>query len=226
MSDRRCAHCGGPLEAQGRGTSGLGRPPKYCSRQCNEARRVTAQQADRAATREGRTCANCGNQLDPSQSAKARTCSRACGVAWQNTKRAAKKLDRKLAERPPCQTCGGLIPLERRAHARFCSEECQQFAAHVRRNESGKHRAYMRQYLYGVTAEQFTALLAEQDGKCAICGTAEWTGKGPHLDHQHETGLVRGILCHKCNLGLGKFNDDPKMLRAAADYLERARALS
>lgn len=81
----------------------------------------------------------------------------------------------------------------------------------------------MRQYLYGLTPEQYAEMLEEQGGVCAICGTDEWPGKGnrPHVDHDHSTGRVRGILCSHCNHGLGKFRDDPERLRAAAEYLER-----
>lgn len=79
----------------------------------------------------------------------------------------------------------------------------------------------MRQYLYGITPEQYAALLAAQDGLCAICRTDAWPGKGPHVDHAHDTGRVRGILCGGCNNGLGRFADDPARLRAAAEYLER-----
>ena len=63
-------------------------------------------------------------------------------------------------------------------------------------------------------------MLAAQDGLCAICGTAP----AAHVDHDHETGAVRQLLCFHCNGGLGQFRDDPVVLRAAADYVERHRA--
>lgn len=81
----------------------------------------------------------------------------------------------------------------------------------------------MRRYLYGISAEQFVAILERQSGGCAICGTTEWPGKGnaPHVDHCHRTNEVRGILCNNCNNGLGRFADDPDRLEAAAAYLRR-----
>jgi hypothetical protein len=81
---------------------------------------------------------------------------------------------------------------------------------------------YMRQYLYGVTPDQYEQMMLGQDGRCAICRSEEWPGKGnrPHVDHDHATGKVRGLLCGKCNVGLGNLDDDPARLRAAAAYLE------
>jgi hypothetical protein len=118
--------------------------------------------------------------------------------------------------------CGDPIPAARPANAIYCSVECKRRS---RRSLSTKarhgQREYNRRYLYGLTTEQFDQMLASQDGKCAICRTDKWPGYGPHVDHCHETGRVRGILCGPCNHGLGILRDDPARLRAAADYLER-----
>jgi hypothetical protein len=56
---------------------------------------------------------------------------------------------------------------------------------------------------------------------CAICGTTEWMGRGhrPHIDHDHKTGRIRGLLCHNCNVLLGHAHEDPAILQAAIDYL-------
>jgi hypothetical protein len=74
-----------------------------------------------------------------------------------------------------------------------------------------------------LTVEEFDALLASQDGKCAICRTDKWPGNGnrPHVDHCHATGKVRGILCTSCNNGLGRFKDRVDLLEAAIAYLKR-----
>ncbi|SFF46060.1 Recombination endonuclease VII [Blastococcus tunisiensis] len=58
-------------------------------------------------------------------------------------------------------------------------------------------------------------MLRDQDGLCAICRVAP----AVHVDHDHETGAVRALLCFNCNGGLGQFRDDPDVLRAAADYV-------
>ena len=78
---------------------------------------------------------------------------------------------------------------------------------------------------YGITIDDYEAMLLAQGGRCAICGTDE-PGGARHMvrwvvDHDHSTGKVRALLCHSCNFGLGKFHDDPELLRRAADYLEK-----
>lgn len=81
---------------------------------------------------------------------------------------------------------------------------------------------------YGITSEEYDKMLEAQGGCCAVCGTDKPTGEGSfqrHLknmavDHCHETGRVRGLLCNKCNRGIGLLRDDPELLRKAADYLE------
>lgn len=74
-----------------------------------------------------------------------------------------------------------------------------------------------------MTRAQLDALIAAQGGACAICREplAPYFGKGTrtHVDHNHATGAVRGVLCHLCNQGLGKFRDDPARLERAAVYL-------
>jgi hypothetical protein len=72
-----------------------------------------------------------------------------------------------------------------------------------------------------MTPADYDAMLAEQDGVCAICKTG---GHKLNIDHCHKTNLVRGLLCSACNLGLGNFGDDPGFLRMAADYAEAPRA--
>lgn len=81
---------------------------------------------------------------------------------------------------------------------------------------------------YGLTPERYAALLLEQGGTCAICRKQCSRGE-LSVDHDHECcpgksscgGCVRGLLCRACNYALGLVGDDPEVLRAAADYLER-----
>ena len=81
---------------------------------------------------------------------------------------------------------------------------------------------YRLQFIYGITRDQYEALLAAQAGACAICGQPPEPGERRfHLDHDHETGAVRGILCGWCNTSIGLFGEDVRLLGRAARYLER-----
>jgi hypothetical protein len=82
---------------------------------------------------------------------------------------------------------------------------------------------------YGITQEQFDAMLERQGNRCAICRTdtpCPTSGKAWHIDHCHETGRVRGLLCNSCNRGIGQLGDDPDRLESAARYLRASRALA
>lgn len=74
---------------------------------------------------------------------------------------------------------------------------------------------------YGITLEEYNKRLDEQNGLCRICGTDEPGGKGQfHVDHCHDGGHVRGLLCVNCNLMLGLVHDNIKVLSNAIKYLE------
>ena len=83
-----------------------------------------------------------------------------------------------------------------------------------------KRRKYHVKHAYGLEPNQVEELRASQDNRCAIC-TAEFKDS-PHVDHCHESGKVRGLLCRECNVGLGHFGDSREVLLSAADYLRRA----
>ncbi|WP_371946711.1 endonuclease VII domain-containing protein [Actinomadura monticuli] len=85
-----------------------------------------------------------------------------------------------------------------------------------KRRKHGSERNYLLKLRYGVTEAQVEEMIAEQGGVCVICLRAE----PKHVDHDHLTGLVRRVLCFKCNGGLGQFHDDPELMRLAANYLE------
>lgn len=79
--------------------------------------------------------------------------------------------------------------------------------------------------LYGLTPSQYGAMYGQQEGRCAVCADVLIKGaKGTHVDHCHDTGVVRGLVCFVCNTGMGKFRDDPNRLRKAAEYLEVRRS--
>jgi len=83
-------------------------------------------------------------------------------------------------------------------------------------------RRYVLKSTYNLTVEEYDAILESQGNKCAICYSAVPGGKGRfHVDHNHETKEIRGLLCHHCNLGLGNFKDNINSLLRAIAYLNK-----
>jgi len=126
----------------------------------------------------------------------------------------------KLAEPRDCGFCGEPVPLTRgrRGPVSYCSRRCKEKAtvASGKGAENNLRSYYKRRY--GLTLDQVAEM---RTGACDICGTREWNGrhKNPHIDHDHATGEVRGLLCHNCNLLVGRAKDDPAILKAALKYL-------
>lgn len=194
---------------------------RFCSPKCKEAHRSAATSAAWAERRKSRVCPVCGVAIPDDKFGKAMTCSKTCSVRWANMRRAARLKAERRAAQGPCDRCGGEVPETRRAGSKFCSAECKHLTQNDRWRESKPH--YNRGRLYGLTPTRYEAMLAGQNNRCAICRSPEWGGKHnvPHVDHDHASGIVRGLLCDNCNNGLGRFRDDSARLRDAAVYLER-----
>jgi hypothetical protein len=101
-----------------------------------------------------------------------------------------------------------------------------------------RHKAYQRRYraehpqqfreghlrrVFNFTGAQYEALLNEQGGGCALCGREPRAGRSLHVDHNHKTGVVRGLLCFRCNAGIGQFGEDTFRIADAIVYLSRGR---
>jgi hypothetical protein len=136
--------------------------------------------------------------------------------------------------RPECKEC------TRRRRQTWYQKNREREIARVRQwqvENADRRRAYMEEYAssgkkrvkdhesylrrtFGFTPTEYEALFDAQGGLCAICEARP----AVHLDHDHETGRVRGALCFGCNGGLGQFGDDPDLFRRAIEYLERHKA--
>lgn len=100
-------------------------------------------------------------------------------------------------------------------------------AATRKRNRDSAASREWKTKRHGISTEQYEAMLAEQDGVCLICKKPP-LGRRLHIDHDHSCcpgtwscgKCVRGLLCNKCNQGLGSFKDDPELLQAAIAYLQ------
>ena len=115
--------------------------------------------------------------------------------------------------RRPCKSCG-----KNRAAKFFKTPAGTICTTCQAKKRSASTHARRIQQTYGLTAEQYAALLDHQGGACAIC-----KGRRPyrlHVDHCHVTGRVRGLICKRENRLLALVKDDPALLRAMADYLE------
>jgi hypothetical protein len=90
-------------------------------------------------------------------------------------------------------------------------------------NHPERHRATTRNALlkriYGLSTEEFDALLVAQGYVCAICQQNDNLGRQLSVDHDHKTGKIRGLLCGMCNRAIGFLRDDPALLRRAIEYL-------
>lgn len=91
-----------------------------------------------------------------------------------------------------------------------------------RRDNPEASRDHGRKARYGIPAGTYEQMLAAQNGRCAICHTNIPGGRGEFkIDHNHDTGKVRGLLCNNCNVGLGHFKSNEGFLLEAVEYLRR-----
>lgn len=121
---------------------------------------------------------------------------------------------------------------KRRAESEEYRERCRVYSrayaiAHREERRAYRRKRHLREE-YNLTIQEFADMLLAQEGKCAMCGILmdppTRTTKDSIMvtvDHCHETGRVRGLLCHQCNFGLGIFKDSLARLRFAVAYLER-----
>jgi hypothetical protein len=92
------------------------------------------------------------------------------------------------------------------------------------RNRPDRKRAERNSYLkrkYGITLKDFERMLEEQGGVCKVCKEQRPNEQTLHVDHDHETGEVRGLLCFRCNNAIGDLRDDPDLVQELHDYLDR-----
>ena len=128
-----------------------------------------------------------------------------------------------------CPCCGETksadkFPRNRRTKdglAVYC-KPCHNARGRASRERAGGARKYHLWLRYGLTLADVEHLLSLQSGRCAICGSPD----PQHVDHDHESGRVRGLLCFNCNGGLGQFKDNVENLQRAAKYLIEAESAS
>lgn len=101
-------------------------------------------------------------------------------------------------------------------------EKHNRYQADAYKKNPARWRDYNLRSHYGVTLEEYDAMVVNQKGLCALCRKPPVKGS-LHLDHDHETKKIRALLCTKCNTGIGLFNEDSDLLRRAIEYIEHHR---
>lgn len=99
------------------------------------------------------------------------------------------------------------------------AEKHKEYNREWKRANKDKTRAYHLKSKFDITQDDYDRMLDDQGSACAICGTSY--DKTYHVDHDHDTGEVRGLLCDCCNRGLGYFKDNPSIMASAITYLSK-----
>jgi hypothetical protein len=130
-----------------------------------------------------------------------------------------------LSEYNKRSDCKNKTAVRYRSHCKNCTAlkaavkwETDEEFRNQSKNNAYKHNIKKK---YGVTEEQYLKIYDKQNGLCAICGQKSQTKAGRlALDHCHKTGKIRGLLCVKCNAGIGMLQDDVNVLKSAILYLK------
>lgn len=127
-----------------------------------------------------------------------------------------------------CSNCGETKPQSefnretksKDGYKRHCRECTSAYFKMWSADNKGRIRAYKLKAEFGISAEQYQELLTRQHGACAICREACPTGNHLCVDHSHVTGTVRGLLCIRCNTGIGSFKESVSRMLDAVEYLK------
>ncbi len=103
------------------------------------------------------------------------------------------------------------------------AERVREYQRRYRADHAQQFREGHLRRVFDLTGAQYQALLDAQRGGCALCGRAPRNGRSLHVDHNHQTGVVRGLLCFRCNAGIGQFREDKLRLADAIVYLACGR---
>ena len=165
-----------------------------------------------------RPCENCGEEFWSRSTGKGKV-SRFCKMACFHEHR-SRTFRAMIAERTEkaCIECGVVKPLDEfhigRAYADGHNNVCKPC-------QIVKSREYALRSLFGITQADYDAMLEAQGGVCTICGEPCKSGRNLAIDHDHETGEVRELLCSGCNTGIGNFRENATALENAAVYIRR-----
>jgi hypothetical protein len=152
-------------------------------------------------------CVSCGS-TDRNKRGNCKPCGNERSAEWRNAPGVLNT---------PCKHCGEL-DRDRYGNCRPCSKTRSREWARANKNRVNPRNRLKK---YGITQEQFSELLSSQKGACPIC--EDPLPQRFVVDHDHNTGVVRGLLCNPCNLALGLLRDEPRIMQRAASYITKAR---
>lgn len=126
-----------------------------------------------------------------------------------------------------CPRCGQIkLFSDFTKRGKYCVSRCQECMSEIYYENADDIREIRREHRIGVSPGTYELLIALHGEVCAICGADKPGGKGAAnnqfcIDHDHETGKIRGLLCTSCNVGIGMLRHNTELLNAAIDYLSR-----
>jgi hypothetical protein len=226
MDEKTCTLCGveKPLAEfyrNIRGAGGVGSRCKACARAEVNSRYVPRVRAPVTAA-----CPQCGEKFthQPTMGTKRTYCSRKCTAAHGEELKRQRNADLE----PRRCACGSTdVAGVGTPACPDCKKDRRSPAAEQRRKDRERRRTLAR---YGLSPADYDGFVRRQRNRCAVCRTTKVGGPPTrsgywHVDHDHVTGQIRGLLCSKCNTAIGLLQDDPGILAAATSYVAKHRQM-
>ena len=163
-----------------------------------------------------RKCSKCGVDKTPSEFRKnqyqCKPCHSASVIEWQrNNKERVREKSKRWYQNPT----------NRAKSLEGGRKRWKNISPEQKRRKYDATNARHKIMLYGITSEQINEMVSKQKGVCALCGKLPTNGRWKKLvvDHDHQTGKIRGLLCNPCNVGLGALGDTIESIERAMSYL-------
>lgn len=129
-----------------------------------------------------------------------------------------------------CKICGVEKSVNDFYAGRKDCKDCKNAAARKKWKENTeasdrykkRSRERAKERRYGITQEEFDVMLVNQNNKCKLCNNTFKSSKDTHIDHCHNSSIVRGLLCNGCNMALGQFKDNVDIMENAIKYLQKS----
>lgn len=182
-------------------------------RNCGQHRRITIDTivttASTRITKTGRVCCGCKK--------------------WKQWDKFNKATGGFNGHRSRCSSCDGAVSAKWKETSNYYQNNREEILKYKRESYCPiAKKNYDLQKKYGITLDDFMEMFEDQNGKCKICSrdvkkfsTSKSKQDAAVVDHDHTTGLVRGLLCHSCNRAIGLFNDEYAILLKAAEYIKQ-----